>query len=548
MKPIIKDRNALHPNIEALANDAKKGTLARREFLALASTLGASSAIAYGMLGLSVPSTAQADTPSKGGVLRVAMSVMDIADPRKFDWPEKGNSARQFLEGLVSWNHDFTFSGILLESWQVSDDTKTYTLNLRPGVTWTNGDAFTSDHVVYNVERWCDSTVEGNAMATRLGALVDPESGKARVGAIEKVDDHTVRLHLNAADITLIATFADYTALLSHPDSAAVGSIVDAPIGTGAFELVSYTIGEKAVYKRRESGTWWGGEAHLDGIEMLDYGTDPSAMIAAFDADEIDVNIGTNAEFAEVAENIGLVPSHQVTASTVVLRMNVNQPPFTDQRVRQAMQASVDNAVLLELGFGGNGQLGDNFHVGPMHPEYPVLPVQERNIEKAQTLMAEAGQLETEIEIISLDEDWLRWTADAAAAQIRDAGFNVTRTLMPGSTFWNGWTSYAFSTTSWGARPLGVQIYSLAYRSDVAWNETGHANPEFDAKLDEALATFDTDARRIIMTDMATMLRDSGVIIQPFWRNIVWHKRANIQNYNAHQAIELHLNDVWIDG
>ena len=56
-------------------------------------------------------------------------------------------------------------------------------------------------------------------------------------------------------------------------------------------------------------------------------------------------------------------------------------------------------------------------------------------------------------------------TCDAVAAQLRDAGINVKRTVLPGSTFWNDWVKYPFSATQWNMRPLGVQVLALAYRS-----------------------------------------------------------------------------------
>jgi peptide/nickel transport system substrate-binding protein len=56
-------------------------------------------------------------------------------------------------------------------------------------VTWNNGDAFTAEDVAANFIGWCDSTVEGNSMATRMGALVDSDTGVPREGAIEVVDD-----------------------------------------------------------------------------------------------------------------------------------------------------------------------------------------------------------------------------------------------------------------------------------------------------------------------------------------------------------------------
>ena len=80
-------------------------------------------------------------------------------------------------------------------------------------------------------------------------------------------------------------------------------------------------------------------------------------------------------------------------------------------------------------------------------------------------LLAEAGQADTEFELISLDDDLVRNTCDAVAAQMRDAGLTSKRTILPGHTFWNNWTGYPFSATEWNMRPLGVQVYALAYRS-----------------------------------------------------------------------------------
>ena len=61
---------------------------------------------------------------------------------------------------------------------------------------------------------------------------------------------------------------------------------------------------------------------------------------------------------------------------------------------------------------------------------------------KAKKLMADAGQADFEHELITVDEDWHKNTGDAIAAQLREAGIKVKRTVLPGSTFWNDWTKY----------------------------------------------------------------------------------------------------------
>ena len=213
--------------------------------------------------------------------------------------------------------------------------------------------------------------------------------------------------------------------------------------------------------------------------------------------------------------------------------------PYADKRVRKALQMAVDNNVLLELGYGGRGTTAENHHVGPMHPDYAKLPPQEVNPAAAKALMDEAGMGDFEHELFSIDDAWRKDTTDAVAAQLRDAGINVKRTILPGSTFWNDWTKYPFSSTNWNHRPFGVTIWALAYRTGEAWNEFGFSSAEFDAILNEALQTADVEKRRELVKKGEMLLQEEGVTIQPYWRSLYNHTREGLVGGAQHIALEI---------
>lgn len=562
-----KDLAKVHPAIPELVEQLRNGKLDRREFLRTTTLLGLSAGAAYAIAGpiagTRVVPRAAAATAKKGGNLRVSMNVKESADPATYDWSEKGNLGRHMTEPLVQIGRDGIARPHLVERWEASDDLKTWTFSLRKGIKWSNGDDFGADDVLFNMRRWLDpatgSSNQGrfSSMTTKVDTGEKDKDGNAKMstvaspGALEKVDDHTVRFHLNVSDLSLPESMADYPALIVHRRfTEEGGDLTKNPVGTGAFTLKEFAVGEKAVLVKRTDVPYWGGEVYLDRITYIDHGDDPAPAIAAIASDQVDAWMRPSVEQLSTLDNLPNIKVYEVvTAQTGVARMRVTEKPFDNKNLRRAIQACVDASRILEIAYQGLGEPAEDHHVSPIHPEYAKLPKQKQDYELAKKLLADAGYpdgIKLTIDCVATPT-WEQNTSKALSEMLKPGGIDLAINVMPGGTYWDRWMSTPFGFTSWTHRALGVQVLNLAYRTGVAWNETGYSNPEFDSLLDEAGTKLDADERRKVMAKLETILQDDAIISQDFWRSVFTAANKRVHGIYAQVALEHHYNKVWIE-
>ena len=556
MKKVLRDEagNRIHPYIPELCEQLRTGDLDRREFLRTATLLGVSATAAYALAGKITGQpfapAAQAAT-GKGGTLRVATRIQEMNDPSTFDWIPKSNVSRQFVEYLTNTGPDNITRPYLAERWEASDDLKTWTLNLRKGIKWSNGDDFNADDVVFNFERWLDPATGSSNIGLFSSMVEETSDGKKKMsaGAVEKVDSHAVRLHLNRAELAVPENLYNYpTAIVHRRFSEEGGDLSKNPVGTGPYELTEFRVGEVAKLRKRKEA-YWGGDVSLDEIRYLDLGDDKAAHIGALASGQVDLLYEIFVDQLDIIERL---PDAQlfevVTAQTAVARMQMSQKPFDNKKLRQAMQACVDHEKVLKLAYRDRGAPAQDHHVSPIHPEYFDLPALKPDIEKARVLMSQAGYPKGIDIAIDVNNDQ-KWEVDAVQAMVemwKQAGIRVKINVLPGSRYWEVWDKTPFGMTGWTHRPLGVMVLNLGYRSGVPWNESRYTNAAFDKALDEAGGILDVTERRKKMEKVQRILQDDAVIMQPLWRSVFTAGSKKVHNFQMHPTIYHQLNKVWV--
>ena len=178
-------------------------------------------------------------------------------DPRTYDWSQIANATRGVLEYLVESRRTARLAAFFWTSMGANEECKRlYADTSAKARHLHNGEPLQQPRTwPPHFRGWCEQVdrLKGNSMAARMGALVDGDTGQAREGGIEVVDDYTVRITFPSSDITLVAGIADYPAAIQHRNLIGTNPL-DHGIGTGAYSIAEYEVGIQArLVKERRS-------------------------------------------------------------------------------------------------------------------------------------------------------------------------------------------------------------------------------------------------------------------------------------------------------
>src|SRR5271155_4339901 len=466
-----------------------KGAISRREFMGRAASLGASG-LAISTLLASADAIA-ADAPKNGGVLKLGLaggSTTDSLDFRTTTDSVMIDANHGIWNCLAEWGQDGKPHPELAESWEATNGAKDWVLNLRKGVTFSNGKEFTADDAIYSLNLHRGDTKSGGA--TSVKGVTD----------IKKLNDHQIQISLSAPDADLPYGLTDYH-LMMVPDGFKDWA---KPVGTGAFVLESFDPGVRIRVKKVRP-YWKEGRGHLDGVEVTVI-NDGSARLNALISGQIDA--------------INRVDHKAV-----------------------ALLSKAPKIQLVRAPGGWHAVIAMQCDKAPTDPFFnKELPQRKYDPDKAAAAFKKAGIADPKI-LLQASDAAFNGAVDEGAllqASAAKAGIKVDLKKEPADGFWdNVWLKGAFVSSYWGGRAAATQMLSVAYAAGAPWNETHWNNEKFEKLLADARGETDEDKRRPYIWEMQAMLSDQGGAIIPVFKDWLDAHLDKVGGHTPHGGFDM---------
>ena len=357
--------------------------------------------LALGAAGLALALTLGATKAQGSEKAMVVTYKDDIAtlDPQVgYDW-QNWPAIKMVFEALLDYKPGTTTlePRIAAAMPTITDGGKTYTFKVRPGIKFTNGRGLEASDVKYTLERVLDPKTKspGAGFFVDIAGSEAWSAGKAKeLTGVKVLDKSTVRITLSQPNAAFLNVLAMNFAFIV-PKEEVIKAGEDwgrKPVGSGPFKLESWTSGQELVFVKN---TDYFNKAmpKLDKV-TIKVGQDPSVAFLALQRGEVDL-LGDGippAQFLTAQSDPKLKPliSSTALANTTYIAINTQLKPFTDVRVRQALNHAIDKKKVLKL-INGRGLVATQV-LPPNMPGFdPAYKGYEYSPEKAKALLKAAG-------------------------------------------------------------------------------------------------------------------------------------------------------------
>ena len=460
-----------------------------------------------GVTGLPTSSLAS-NAPRKGGTFRYAIvgaSTTDTLDPVIYPDIAPGIMGWQSRNNLVEIGPGNSLVPELAESFEAEDGGKTWIFNLRQGVEFHNGKPFVAADVVFTLQRHIGDDSK---------SAVKPYFKE--VTEILADGDHRVLVRLSAPNADFPYYLADY-----HLQIVPAGTEnFDDGMGTGPYIMTEFKRGVRCRGVRNPN-YWKAGHGNFDEVECLAI-SDGTARVNALISGEVDAIMFVDLKVAERIEQQAGFRLLDVQGGThMTLPMNATIAPFDDTDIRLALKYSVDREKLVDTVLRGRGVVANDHPIPPHNPYYNAdLKPRPYDPDRAKYHLKKAGVDSLAIDL-SCSTAILGYGLEVGQLyqqHAKGAGIDITVNQQPPDGYWTDvWKKHAWCESYFAERPTADAIFSLAYQTGAAWNETYWGNDRFDFLLTEARSELDNALRHEIYNEMQVILHEQGSSVTPFF-------------------------------
>lgn len=467
----------------------------RRQLLAGAAALGLSTAFAG--------TTFAAETPKKGGTIRIGMeggTASDSLDPRTYA------DSIPIAYSMALWNLPIEIdengkaTGELFESWEAKPGAKEWVFNVRKGIKFTSGKTLDADDVIYSI-------------GLHTGETKSPAKGLLKqITEIKKLSPTQIQFTLESGNADLPYVFADYH-LIIVPNGFTDWS---KPDGTGAFTLESFEPGVRVVLKNK--GEYWKpGRGNFDTVEIR-YILDKAARVAALQSGQIDAAQRLDARTVNLLmkdKKLNIVRT-KGTGNRFCFVARVTDSPFDNKDLRLALKYGIDREKIIKQIYSGYATPGNDHTLDANDPFYNKdLPQRPYDPDKAAFHFKKAG-VSGPIQLQTSEGAWGQAVDCASLYQesLKKAKIDLDVKKVSADGYWdNVWLKVPFCAVYWGRRPTADITFTQVYGSDSSWNDSNWKRPEFDKLVVEARAELDEKKRKELYYKCQEMISDDGGMI-----------------------------------